>query len=268
MIETTTSLNHFVVKYVWDDVKLVRTRKNPLWILGRWLNFIILSQMGLPRLLTWACLVNWLYLLHLCPISSLLQGLQRHGDECEYGRPYYVIELIIAVEISLMRRKRLDEDVISSHCRSLVISHNFTLAAMSLNYFDYSPQWWCMSNYSVLLRCNCTVREGKADIDFSHWWRFMATYSELHRCNCAGHEGQPEYTDCWQWGRRMAAYLMLPWVSNTKSKGEASGGKNPRLTWGWRAEINKFQYRTSLLLTKIRQRINYQVRREDELELD
>lgn len=72
-------------------------------------------------------------------ISSLPRGLKTHGNEWKDEGPYYVLKLINACDVLLMRQMFLDYDGIPSHCRIPVIRHTVAMTAMSLSYFDKYP---------------------------------------------------------------------------------------------------------------------------------
>lgn len=61
--------------------------------------------------------------LALCSVSSSLQGITMLGDEWEDFWPYYVVNLIIAFDYSLMRQNCLDDDGIWPHFCNSIMSH-------------------------------------------------------------------------------------------------------------------------------------------------
>lgn len=143
------------------------------------------------------------------------------------------------------------------------------MTTMSINYFDQSPWWQGKANKWKLNRCNCTQHEGETWnikwINLHHDGVFRITVSFTNAAalnveaklvismNC--YDG-----DAWRTTKRCTE-ATTPEARPKLSK------KDRNRTWCECKNIDERQDWTSVLLTKIRPRVNYHVRQEGELKL-
>lgn len=159
MIETATSLNEVTCKYVRDDVKLCRTRKKPLPVLGRRQSSVqfaenactVVTDLGMTRIriLRFA----------LCPIPSELGVLKTRSEEWKDGETILCQSPGYYRCVLPMPQKFMDDEGILGHCLICEIRHTVAfITAMSLNYFKWNAILMVHGELHISLWRSCARR--------------------------------------------------------------------------------------------------------------